>query len=95
MSLIEILLALEKITGIPAPTIKIPYWVAYAAGIACEAVSNLITQKPPAVPLSGVKMAKYYMYFDSSKAIRELGLPQNPVENALSQSVNWFQENPR
>jgi dihydroflavonol-4-reductase len=58
-------------------------------------VSNLITQKPPAVPLSGVKMAKYYMYFDSSKAIRELGLPQNPVENALSQSVHWFQDNPR
>ena len=95
MSLKEILQALEEITGIPAPSIKIPYWMAYAAGIACEAVSNLITQKPPAVPLSGVKMAKYYMYFDSTKAIRELGLPQNSVENALSQSIHWYQENPR
>ncbi len=95
MSLKEILLALEKITGIPAPSIKMPYWVAYAAGLACEVASNLITQKPPAVPLAGVKMAKYFMYFDSSKAIRELGLPQNPVENALSQSVQWFQENRR
>ncbi|MEK9628618.1 MAG: hopanoid-associated sugar epimerase [Nitrospinota bacterium] len=93
MSLKEILLALEKITGIKAPTIKMPYWVAYMAGLACETFSNLITQKPPAVPLAGVKMAKYFMYFDSSKAIRELGLPQNPVENALSQSVKWFQEN--
>jgi dihydroflavonol-4-reductase len=35
------------------------------------------------------------MYFDSSKAIQELGLPQNPVENALSQSFQWFQENRR
>ncbi len=95
MSLKEILLALEKITGIKAPTIKMPYWVAYAAGLACEVASNLITQRPPAVPLAGVKMAKYFMYFDSSKAIRELGLPQNPVENALSQSVDWFQENRR
>ena len=95
MSLKEILLALEKITGIPAPSIKMPYWIAYAAGMACEAVSNMITQKPPAVPLAGVKMAKYFMYFDSSKAIRELGLPQNPVENALIQSVQWFQENHR
>ena len=93
MSLKEILLALEKITGIQAPSIKMPYWVAYAAGLACETVSNLITQKPPAIPLAGVKMAKYFMYFDSSKAIRELGLPQNSVENALSQSVKWFQEN--
>ena len=95
MSLKEILLALETITGIKAPSIKMPYWVAYAAGLACETLSNMITQKPPAVPLAGVKMAKYFMYFDSSKAIRELGLPQNPVENALSQSVQWFRENPR
>ena len=95
MSLKEILAALEKITGIKAPSIKMPYWVAYAAGLACESMSNLITQKPPAIPLAGVKMAKYFMYFDSSKAIRELGLPQNPVEDALSQSVHWFQEKHR
>ena len=93
MSLKEILLALEKITGIKAPSIKIPHWVAYTAGLACETLSNLITKTPPAIPLSGVKMAKYFMYFDSSKAIRELGLPQNSVENALGQSVQWFQEN--
>ena len=95
MSLKEILLALEKITGIKAPSIRMPYWVAYAAGVACEAMSNLVTKKPPAVPLAGVKMAKYFMYFDSSKAIRELGLPQNSVEDALSQSVHWFQEKHR
>ena len=38
-------------------------------------------------------MAKYYMYFDSCKAVRELGLPQNPVENALQSAVTWFREN--
>ena len=86
-------MALDKNTGIKAPSIKIPYWVAYTAGLACEVLSNLITKTPPSIPLSGVKMAKYFMYFDSSKAIRELGLPQNSVENALGQSVQWFQEN--
>ena len=70
-----------------------PYWVAYLAGSACEWISNSITHQPPAVPLAGVKMAKYFMYFDSSKAVRELGLPQNPVENALGKAVSWFKEN--
>ena len=93
MSLKEILLVLEKITGIRAPSFKIPYWVAYSAGLACETLSNLITKAPPTIPLAGVKMAKYFMYFDSSKAIRELKLPQNSVENALNQSVEWFREN--
>ena len=94
MSLKEILLALETLTGLKAPRIKMPYWVAYTAGLACEWASDNITHQPPSVPLAGVKMAKYFMYFDPSKAIRELGLPQNPVENALGQAIRWFKENP-
>ena len=92
MSLKEILVALEKITGLKAPSVKMPYWVAYAAGWVCENLSDHMTGTPPAVPLAGVRMAKYFMYFDSSKAIRELGLPQNPFENALAEAVQWFRE---
>ena len=93
MSLLDILVTLEKITGLKAPRIKIPFWVALSAGWACEMVSNHLTGKPPAVPLAGVKMAKYFMYFDSSKAVQKLGLAQSPVENALRQSVDWFKDN--
>ena len=93
MSLFDILITLEKITGLKAPRIKMPFWVALSAGWACEMISNNLTGKPPAVPLAGVKMAKYFMYFDSSKAIQKLGLPQNPTENALRRSVDWFKNN--
>jgi dihydroflavonol-4-reductase len=93
MSLLEILITLEKITGLKAPRIKMPYWVALSAGWVCELISNHLTKNPPAVPLAGVKMAKYFMYFDSSKAVQKLGLVQNPVENALKQSVDWFKKN--
>ncbi len=92
MSLKEILDALGKITGLPAPTVKMPYFIAYAAGWACEAISRL-TQKPPTVPIDGVKMAKYHMYFDASKAVRELGIPQRPVEKALEEAVHWMRDN--
>jgi len=92
MSLREILLALEKITGLKAPTIKMPYWAAFAAGWVCESLSDHWTGMPPAVPLAGVRMAKYFMYFDSSKAVRELGLPQNSVETALEKAVQWYQD---
>jgi len=93
MSLLDILLTLEKITGLKAPRIKMPFWLALSAGWACEMVANHLTGKPPAVPLAGVKMAKYFMYFNSSKAVQKLGLAQNPVENALRQSVDWFKDN--
>ena len=44
------------------------------------------------MPVAAVKMAKKFMYFDSAKAIRELGLPQTPVRQALKDAVDWFQE---
>ena len=93
MTLLEILITLEKITGLKAPRIKMPFWVALSAGWACEMVANHLTGKPPSIPLAGVKMAKYFIDFDSSKAVNTLGLAQNPVENALRKSVDWFKEN--
>jgi dihydroflavonol-4-reductase len=39
-----------------------------------------------------VKMAKYKMHYDCSKAIRELGIPQTPPEVALEKAVRWFRD---
>jgi dihydroflavonol-4-reductase len=93
LSLREILQILEKITGLKAPAIQIPYWVAYTSGFISEKISNLITHRPPMAPLGAVKMAKYKMYFDPTKAVRELGLPQTSPEVALKEAVEWFQNN--
>jgi dihydroflavonol-4-reductase len=30
------------------------------------------------------------MFFDPAKAVRELGLPQTPVDQALRDAVDWF-----
>jgi dihydroflavonol-4-reductase len=32
------------------------------------------------------------MFFDATKAIRELGFPQSPIEPAFERAVNWFIE---
>jgi dihydroflavonol-4-reductase len=40
--------------------------------------------------LGGVRMARYKMFFNPSKAIRELGLPQTPPREALGEAVAWF-----
>jgi len=46
--------------------------------------------KPPSVPLDGVRMAHQPMYYDASKAVRELGLPQSSISTALKDAVDWF-----
>jgi dihydroflavonol-4-reductase len=88
----EAFAVLQEITGIAAPKMKVPYVVALVAAHADETISRL-TGKPPKAPLAGVRMAKYKMYFDPAKAIRELGLPQTPPKTALTDAVDWFRSN--
>ena len=80
---------LQEITGVPAPKFRVPYGVALAAAHANEAISA-VTGRPPKAPVAGVRMAKYKMFFDPSKAVRELGLPQTPPKQALADAVDWF-----
>jgi len=88
----QTLRVLEEVTRIPAPRMEIPRWVAYVAGHFSEFGSS-ITGRQPRVPLAGVRMAKYKMWFDPNKAIRELGLPQTPPKQAMADAVEWFKAN--
>ena len=61
--------------------------------ILSEWVADRVTGRPPLIPVDAVRMARKRMFFDASKAVRELGLPQSPVEDALRRAVVWFQAN--
>ena len=86
----EIFETLSKLTGVPAPTIKLPRLAILPLAYANKWVADYVTHQPPRIPLEGVKMAKYKMHYDCSKAVRELGLPQPPIEIALEKAVKWF-----
>jgi dihydroflavonol-4-reductase len=88
-SLAEIFAMLAHISGLPAPRVRIPYRLVWLVALAMEGQARL-TGRPPRVPLTGVRMARKHMYFTAEKAVRELGLPQSPVEQALRDAVGWF-----
>lgn len=88
----EALAALQSITGLPAPKFQVPYGVALAAAHVNETIAKL-TGKSPTAPLGGVRMAKYKMFFNPAKAIRELGLPQTSPHQAMFDAVAWFRAN--
>jgi dihydroflavonol-4-reductase len=92
MTLAEIVRELADITGLPAPRLRLPYAVAWTAGAVSTALATFVTRRPPAVALEAVRMAKRRMFFDPSKAVRELGLPQTPVRAAFEDALAWFEE---
>ena len=89
LTLAQILQKLARITGRKAPTIRLPYAVAYCAG-ACSTAWASLTGVPPRVPLNGVRMARKKMWVTYEKAQRELGFHPAPAETALRRAVEWF-----
>jgi dihydroflavonol-4-reductase len=90
LTLAEILGTLAAITGRKAPSVRLPYAVAYCAG-ACSTAWAELTGTPPRVPLEAVRMARKKMWVSHEKARRELGFEPGPAERALAKAVEWFQ----
>ena len=88
----EVFALLSRLTGVPAPTVKLPRLAILPLAYVNQWLADNVTRRPPRIPLEGVKMAKYVMHYDCSKAIRELNLPQTPVEVALEKAVRWFRD---
>lgn len=87
----EVFDILSRLTGVKAPSLRLPRSLVLPLAYINKWMADM-TGRPPRIPLEGVKMAKYRMHYDCSKAIRELGIPQTPPETALEKAVRWFKD---
>jgi dihydroflavonol-4-reductase len=93
LTLKEMLEMLSAITGKPAPGIAVPHFIPLAVAYVDEMILGRYFDKTPQVSFSSVQMSRKPMYYDSSKAVRELGLPQSPIDQAFRKAVRWFEDN--
>ncbi len=83
---------LEKVSGVPAPTLKIPYAVSLAMAFGVETFSK-ITKRPALITLDAARTIHVKGKIDSGKAKRELGASFRPLEESLFDSVEWYRKN--
>lgn len=83
---------LSKITGLPAPSLKIPHGLALGVAYMNTAFSRLVGREPQ-IPIEGVKIAQHMMFVDCSRAQRELGFKPGSVAAALERAVRWYEAN--
>jgi dihydroflavonol-4-reductase len=93
LTLKQILDKLGAIAGLPSPKVKLPYFVAYAAGAVDETVSGRLLGREPRATVETVRMGKKKMWASSDKAERELGWKTMPADAALRRAVEWFRAN--
>ncbi|UJR84822.1 NAD-dependent epimerase/dehydratase family protein [Sandaracinus amylolyticus] len=82
-------IALEA-TGRRAPIVEIPWRAARVAGHAMSALADRVTHRAPPITTEAIAIAELGLAADASKAVRELGLPQTPIERALGDALAWF-----
>ena len=92
LTLKQMLDVLAKITGLPAPTLKIPHGLALSAAYASTIFSRMIG-KEPGITIEGVKIAQHMMFVDCTRAQKELGFEAGPVAAALDRAVRWYEAN--
>jgi len=93
LTLKQILDKLAAITGLPSPTIRVPYFVALATGVVDELVTGRVLGKEPRATIDAVRMGRKKMFVTSAKAERELGWKIVPVDGALRRAAEWFRDN--
>jgi dihydroflavonol-4-reductase len=92
LSILEVFTRLAHLTGLPAPTRRVPYAVALVAACLSEIAADVWTQRAPAATLTGVQLTRRRMHFDASASLAELALEPRPIEQSLADAVAWFRE---
>jgi dihydroflavonol-4-reductase len=93
LTLKQILDKMSAITGIPSPTVKIPFAIAATYAFFEEWITGRILRKEPRATLEEVRMGRKKMFASSAHAQQELGFHIVPVYPAMRTAIDWFRAN--
>ncbi len=88
----EILKILERVTGVPAPRLPLPYPMALAYGWFAE-LSARMNGSEPVATVSAIRLLNTRRDVVAEKARRELGMTLRPFDQTLRDAVQWFVAN--
>jgi dihydroflavonol-4-reductase len=93
LTLKQILDKMAAITGLPSPTVKMPFAVAATYAFFEEWITGRIRGREPRATLEEVRMGRKKMYASSAHAEQELGFRIMPVYPAMRAAIDWFRAN--
>jgi len=83
---------IAQIGGGKSPSLRIPKSVAVFSGYLYKGLAD-VTKKPPVTTAAWVRVGSEYSFWDSSKAVNELGMPQTPIRDSIAGAIEWFRAN--
>ncbi len=92
VSLENIAQQISAITGIKPPPVVLPMWLAKAGAPLAIRLDRMRGKRPLFTPIS-MKELESNPNISYAKANRELGYESRPLEQTLSDTIDWFQRN--
>jgi len=93
LTLKQIFDLMSEITGVRAPSLRIPFAVAAAYAFFEETITGRLRGREPRATLDEVRMGRKKMFASSARAQRELGFRLQPVSPAMQAAIGWFRAN--
>jgi dihydroflavonol-4-reductase len=90
LTLVRFLGVLAELTGVPVPRWRVPYSVGITVALFSELIADRWTGRAPKATVTGVRLAKRTMHFDSSRSLAELGLQPRPIHESLADALTWL-----
>ena len=90
LTLKQVLDILAEVSGRPPVRLRIPHSVALAWSYVDVTLARLNPRHIPAATPEKVRLSRQKEYYDSSKAMRELGYTYRPAREALRKAVEWY-----
>ncbi len=87
--LADMLADIARLVGRRPPTVKLPRTLLYPIAYGAEVLASLRGVEP-FITMDGLRMARHHMFFDDSKARRELGYVSRPYREGLADAIAWF-----
>ena len=90
MSVLQVFRELSRLTGLPPPSVRVPYPVALATAYVSEWLAVVLTHRAPAATVTGVRLTRRKMHFATARSLAELGLTCRAISGSLVDAISWY-----
>jgi len=92
VELAELLKRLQFLSGVPMPTRRVPYRLAWLVAQVSEWLADYVTRRPPAAPLAGVRLGGIPVRFDNRRTRDALGWRPRALDESLQAAIGDYRE---
>jgi dihydroflavonol-4-reductase len=90
VSLVEIARMALDALGVTKRIVVAPFVAASIVARGLSLIADRVTGRPPLFTPQAVRIARLGLRADCSKSVRELGMPQSPIDRAVADAMSWF-----